>query len=341
MTFYNCACYYTNNIFLEEYKIHVKFIDEEQFRQEYEQILREKGCDTNEQLDHVLQTILLEVNRRKNANKDLIRRKQIIKDLYKPYHPAIYTLKQQYLHPKFLEIWHLCNNPHVKLKDILNHLSCEAANQVYSFPVFTKEFCELFIQEIENFEKSECPKGRPNTMNNYGILLNELGFDEDFITPLREIYLRPITSILYPDWGGDCLDSHKAFVVTYKLGHDINLSYHYDNSEVTLNIALGKQFTGSGLYFGDMKSNSGKVSTSGFTKYDHQLGVGLLHRGQHMHGASPLTSGERYNIIIWMRSSEIRNKLCPMCNKRPTLVPCSGFGDGFTTGKMVELCATL
>lgn len=87
----------------------------------------------------------------------------------------------------------------------------------------------------------------------FQILLNELGFDEDFITPLREHYLRPLTSLLYPDCGGRCLDSHKAFVVKYDMKEDLDLSYHYDNAEVTLNVSLGKDFTEGNLYFGDMK----------------------------------------------------------------------------------------
>uniref|UniRef100_H2XLF5 Uncharacterized protein n=1 Tax=Ciona intestinalis TaxID=7719 RepID=H2XLF5_CIOIN len=41
-------------------------------------------------------------------------------------------------------------------------------------------------------------------------------------------------------------------------------------------------------------------------------------------------TSERHNIIIWMRSSSVRNKLCPMCDDEPQLVEQSGFGDGFT-----------
>lgn len=83
------------------------------------------------------------------------------------------------------------------------------------------------------------------------VLLNELGMDETFITPLREKYLRPITALLYPELGGACLDSHKAFVVKYSLHEDLDLSSHYDNAEVTLNVSLGKEFTEGNLYFGE------------------------------------------------------------------------------------------
>ena len=74
------------------------------------------------------------------------------------------------------------------------------------------------------------------------------------------------------------------------------------------------------------------------TQWEHRPGYGLLHRGQHMHGALPIQSGERINLIIWMRSSAVRNKLCPMCDKPPSLVPSAGeAGDGFT----VAVCAAL
>lgn len=35
--------------------------------------------------------------------------------------------------------------------------------------MFTEEFVQAFIEELENFEQSDMPKGRPNSMNNYGV----------------------------------------------------------------------------------------------------------------------------------------------------------------------------
>ena len=47
--------------------------------------------------------------------------------------------------------------------------------------------------------------------------------------------------------------THKAFTVHYKIGEDLDVSYHYDNAEVTLNVSLGKDFSGGELFFGDMR----------------------------------------------------------------------------------------
>ncbi len=74
----------------------------------------------------------------------------------------------------------------------------------------------------------------------FQILLDELGFTS-FIDELRNQYLNPLVQALYGDEyvGSTGLDSHKAFVVSYKIGQDIDLGYHYDNAEITLNVSLG------------------------------------------------------------------------------------------------------
>lgn len=97
----------------------------------------------------------------------------------------------------------------------------------------------------ENIDSALCPSQ---------ILLDELpGLDEGLIGPLRDLYLKPLSSLLFPDCGGKWLDSHKVFAVKYTLDEDLELSYHYDNAEVTLNVSLGKDFTDGNLYFGDMR----------------------------------------------------------------------------------------
>ncbi|XP_061907505.1 2-oxoglutarate and iron-dependent oxygenase domain-containing protein 2 [Entelurus aequoreus] len=323
-----CNCFTTDNIFLEDYKLHVRFITEEQFRQDYEALLNGLGCVTQQQFDDVLNKISQEVERRKRLSVTSMERMSVIKNGYQPLHPHVYHLQENFLTPKFKHLVECCRSGSVTLNSLSELLAEEAASRVYRFPVFHKNFCEDLIEELEHFERSAAPKGRPNTMNNYGMLLNELGFDEGFVTPLREQYLHHLTSLLYPDCGGCSLDSHKAFVVKYDMNEDLDLSYHYDNAEITLNVSLGRDFTEGNLYFGDMRQVP--LRDSECTEVEHKRSEGVLHRGQHMHGALPISSGQRWNLIVWMRSSQVRNKLCPMCNRRPALVEGEGFADGFT-----------
>ena len=77
-------------------------------------------------------------------------------------------------------------------------------------------------------------------------------------------------------------------------------------------------------------------------KYEHRIGRGVLHRARHMHQAQAISSGERVNLIIWMRSSSVRNQQCPMCGAPPTLVHSEGYGDGFIAeGSTEENCQVL
>ncbi|XP_072096869.1 2-oxoglutarate and iron-dependent oxygenase domain-containing protein 2 isoform X1 [Mobula birostris] len=322
--FYSCRCFYTDNIFLPEFGLHVSQAD-----RDLRSILRSKGCKTDEQLKEVQAKIDQEVQRRRQLTQASLERAAIISAHYKPLTPAVYVLQDSFLAPEFREIVAYSRSKDADFEGLLDRIQELPAKRVYSFPVFTVEFCSQLMEELENFERSDMPKGRPNTMNNYGVLLNELGFDETFITPLREDYLQPITSLLYPDCGGQAMDSHKAFVVKYAVNEDRDLSFHYDNAEVTLNVSLGKDFNKGNLYFGDMRQVW--VSQNEYVEIEHRVGHGVLHRGQHRHGARPISSGERWNLIVWMRSSPVRNHLCPMCDGTPELEEAVGFGNGFTS----------
>jgi hypothetical protein len=83
------------------------------------------------------------------------------------------------------------------------------------------------------------------------------------------------------------------------------------------------------------KENARKRIKVNFSRLvvEHVPTRGVLHRGQHLHGSEPIKSGERYNLIIWMRSSSKRNQLCPMCWQKPEcLIPVESdsYGDGMT-----------
>ena len=53
----------------------------------------------------------------------------------------------------------------------------EAAKEVYSFPLFNEEFCKAFVEELDAFQSSGLPARRPNSMNNYGVVVNEIGME--------------------------------------------------------------------------------------------------------------------------------------------------------------------
>ena len=85
------------------------------------------------------------------------------------------------------------------------------SDEVYSFPVFSQHFITQFNQEIANFYASGLPARRPNSMNNYGIIVNEIGM-RPMITAFQQECLLPITRVLFPDIGSE-FDEHHSFIV--------------------------------------------------------------------------------------------------------------------------------
>ena len=93
-------------------------------------------------------------------------------------------------------------------------------------------------------------------------------------------------------------------MVEYKAGHDLGLDMHTDDSDVTLNVCLGREFTGAGLIFcGSMgQPNHRQFST----QYRHKRGCAVIHLGTKRHGADDITSGERNSLIIWNHNYQYR-----------------------------------
>ena len=196
----------------------------------------------------------------------------------------------------------------------------EVSPGIFSLPLFTPAFCALLLEETEHFEKSDLPRGRPNTMNNYGLMLGEVGM-RGLMTHLLELIIAPMSAALFaqetfcrPSAARGGLDHHHSFVVKYRAKQrgeavsagDEGLDMHHDSSETTLNVCLGKgDFAYGGLVFCGRTGEPGVRAL----QYSHQQlpGEALLHLGRHRHGAAKMTRGERCNLIVWARSSGFRS----------------------------------
>eukprot|EP00746_Dinoflagellata_sp_MGD_P080477 gnl/MRDRNA2_/MRDRNA2_32124_c0_seq1.p1 gnl/MRDRNA2_/MRDRNA2_32124_c0~~gnl/MRDRNA2_/MRDRNA2_32124_c0_seq1.p1 ORF type:complete len:245 (-),score=31.69 gnl/MRDRNA2_/MRDRNA2_32124_c0_seq1:123-857(-) len=174
--------------------------------------------------------------------------------------------------------------------------------QVFSFPFMTSAFCDLFVQEVLNFYSTGLPARRPNSMNNYGVILSDIGL-EPFVDAVQEA-LQPLGELLWPQGPGLGWDGHHCFIVRYRENEDLGLDMHHDDSDVTFNVCLVDSFAGAGLQF------CGMVGASNHRKhnytYEHVKGRCLVHLGRHRHGADDIKSGERMNLILWNRSSAYR-----------------------------------
>ncbi|BBM85048.1 prolyl hydroxylase family protein [Candidatus Uabimicrobium amorphum] len=231
-----------------------------------------------------------------------------VKEHYTPLHSHLYEFNKDVFAPSFRCV--------VDKKEDLLSTIVEIYPQIYSWELFTAEFCYEFIAEVRHFEKwcmeNDIEKRLPNSMNNYGVVLGDFGF-YDFLQQLMLEYIKPITTILYPDVGGDSLDYHHSFIVEYALNKDLCLDFHVDASDVTLNICLGNEFTGGDLYFGGIRC-AWCQQTPPLKEEEigvrHEPGHAILHRGKHRHSAQHIKSGERINMIMWCMSS--RNQQTPL-----------------------------
>mmetsp|Transcript_854 Transcript_854/g.1822 ORF Transcript_854/g.1822 Transcript_854/m.1822 type:complete len:526 (+) Transcript_854:45-1622(+) len=177
----------------------------------------------------------------------------------------------------------------------------ESPGAVYSFPVFSESFCDMLLAEIFNFYSSGLEARRPNSMNNYGIILNEIGL-EPLIDSLQQM-LQPLGEMLFSG-PGSVWDGQHCFIVRYRSGEDLGLDMHTDDSDVTVNICLGLQFEGAGLQFCGLMGAPAHRKHS-YT-YHHVKGRAVFHLGRQRHGADDITSGERLNLILWNHSSTYR-----------------------------------
>uniref|UniRef100_A0A7S4FD79 Fe2OG dioxygenase domain-containing protein n=1 Tax=Chrysotila carterae TaxID=13221 RepID=A0A7S4FD79_CHRCT len=174
-------------------------------------------------------------------------------------------------------------------------LTEEVPKRVYSFEMLTPSFCKLLLDELDNYERSGLPVTRPNSMNNYGLILNQIGM-KPMLDEMQRKCLLPLSKMLFPA-EGSAFDSHHSFMVKYRQDEDLGLDMHHDDSDVTLNVCLGKEFEGATLsfcgYFGQ-DDHRKHVHT-----YSHRVGRAVMHLGTHRHGADNIISGERYSLIMW------------------------------------------
>ena len=242
-------------------------------------------------------------------------RRAFIRDHYSPAWPNLYAFDQSMLHPfagKVLAALVQIEGDDDELptreakesakKEVLDAVLTTLSDEtrLVSFPLLAINTCMQMIEELEAFEASGMPCIRPNSMNNFGLVLGDLGFDA-MLDDLMASVVSPLASVLYPEFHGDQLDSQYGFVVQYRLNEDRELAFHVDNADVTLNVCLGTSFGGGDLLFRgwifDPSTHSESLSVP------HAPGTALLHLGRHRHEATPIVYGERYNLILWCSSS--------------------------------------
>ncbi|XP_027935113.1 uncharacterized PKHD-type hydroxylase At1g22950-like [Vigna unguiculata] len=226
---------------------------------------------------------------------------------YPPLHREIYSMDaEKFFTPSFLRA--IKENTEESFRSIMT----EPCKGIYTFEMLQPRFCEMLVSEVDHFERwvhaTKFRIMRPNIMNQYGAVLDDFGL-EAMLDRLMSDFIRPMSRVFYSEIGGSSLDSHHGFVVEYGINRDVELGFHVDDSEVSLNICLGGKFSGGELFFRGVRCDehvNSDIQPGEIFDYYHVPGHAILHPGRHRHGARPTTSGNRINLILWCRSSAFR-----------------------------------
>ncbi|KAL3941855.1 MAG: hypothetical protein SGBAC_003847 [Bacillariaceae sp.] len=189
---------------------------------------------------------------------------------------------------------------------------------VYSFPLLAPSFClklrsyfRRVIQELEEYKDESSLRRGFQDLDNLGLSwLNSL---------LLHLIVRPISNHLYSETelkGGD-LDWRQGYIAAYSADPTATkprqrLVPHTDDSEITLNVGIGEEFSGGLLNFWGLRGTTEAGRLVG--QYEPVIGRALIHSGRHFHEVTEITSGNRFAYILWARSwAAVRSTICPCC----------------------------
>tara|TARA_B110000503_G_scaffold134557_1_gene213769 strand:+ start:769 stop:2148 length:1380 start_codon:yes stop_codon:yes gene_type:complete len=167
----------------------------------------------------------------------------------------------------------------------------EPSPNIYTFPFFTKMFCDEIIELSEKYPwKNDRHEFYPTTDN----LLEVLGMDKIY-NKVINTFVRPLAIWAYELEGKSWnVLRDESFIIRYRQDEQSHLSLHHDLSNITTLVNLNSgEFKGGGTYFPKYKLNVNPT----------ELGVMTLHPGNitHKHGARPVTEGTRYVIVSFIK----------------------------------------
>jgi hypothetical protein len=161
--------------------------------------------------------------------------------------------------------------------------------EIYRFPLFTEEFCQLVIEHAE--EAGDWTKARHAFYPTTDILLDDIKLKDMYTWVLQE-YCHPIARHI---WGLEGSTWKKAtsedFIARYKDTDQAALDIHHDHADYTFTVGLNSDFEGGGTWFPRQQILANPKS--GYCT--------LFPSVSHRHGGRPTTKGTRYIIVSFVK----------------------------------------
>ena len=219
---------------------------------------------------------------------------------YKPKHQILFDyyylnerdkeeFLKQFIHPDIL--WAGVNKE-------WNFVIEEPIWEVYQFPLVTKEFCNMLIEESENFDNFLGVEKGPNrnhyattdtgldaipgTINHKDKPLGTLYFD------IQWKYLRPVLKHV---WKHRVKGFPWSWVCKYEPEGQAFLKPHFDNAICASILSLNDDYEGGGTWFERQKA-----------VVDREPGWCTIHPSQltHRHAGKRVTKGKRYILVTFI-----------------------------------------
>lgn len=186
------------------------------------------------------------------------------------------TWSQKYVHPGAI-----LGDPSLIVK--------KEGNDIYSFPLFTKTFCELLIDLAEQREAWTSNRHAYYPTTDCELYMLDL---EGFYRSVLQQYVLPIVRYIWRyTWTNEDLLAEN-FIARYTPDTQASLATHNDEAWFSMVTTLNEGFEGGGTSF---PRQNLQIQTP--------VGYATLHPGRltHPHGGLPVTKGKRYITVSFMK----------------------------------------
>jgi hypothetical protein len=169
----------------------------------------------------------------------------------------------------------------------------KVGTEIYTFPLFTEEFCKLVIEHAEATGK--WTKARHKFYPTTDILLQDLKIKEMYDYVLKN-YAHPIARHIWKLEGTSWTKnvSSEDFIARYIASEQAALDIHQDHADYTFTVGLNSDYEGGGTWFPRQQVLANPKS--GYAS--------LFPSVTHRHGGRPTTKGKRYIIVSFVRKGD-------------------------------------
>lgn len=193
------------------------------------------------------------------------------------------------------------NNPMIEIKDLIRDKNDKLFEDIKNFKAYDNRFiqrhhkkgyidyliCDYIVDECDKHNKWDSDKYFEIATQDVSVFSIET-IKHYVIKILEKMYvtIKECYSI------ENKIDFRDIFVVKYDTDKASFLSMHTDNDFLSFQILLNNDFEGGGTYFADgitMKPEKGDL---------------IIHNGQQIHGALPITKGKRYLLVGFFNITE-------------------------------------